>query len=123
MGYDSTVVLAQVAGSPVDGIRNAYPDVTIGMPRWGWAWAQARHDLTAGPECYRLMLPGEPDGVTKDVYGVPLQALDPGAFLAYIKAEQKDSYDLPAVAALRAMLKRLRKDDWSGEYVVLCLGH
>ena len=124
MGFDSTIVLAAVSGKPSsEGVLTAYPDVTIEMPRWGWAWAQDRSDLVASPQRYRLMTGNEPEGVTEDVYGTPLQALDPEALLRYIKAEHKDSYELPAVAALRAVLKSLRKSEWSGEYVVLCLGH
>lgn len=124
MGFDSTIVFAQTAGKPSAlGELLAYPDIVIEMPRWGWGWAQARHDLTSGSQRYRLMLAEEPEGVTEDVYGAPLRALDPTALLAYIEDEQKESHDLPAVAALCAALKSLSKGDWSGDYVVLCLGH
>lgn len=123
MGFDSTIVLAQVVQTATGEEITAYPEVTIEMPRWGWQWATDRHELNAGPQLYRLMLPGEPDGVAEDSYGVPLRAMRPRALLDYIKTQHRDSYHLPAVAALRAMLKRVHQGDWSGEYVVLCLGH
>lgn len=124
MGFDSTIVLAAVSSKPSSvGAITAYPEITIEMPRWGWGWARDRNDLTVGSQRYKLMLDGAPEGVTEDAYGTPLQALDPEALLSYIKNEQKESYDLPAVAALRAVLKSLCKGDCSDEYVVLCLGH
>lgn len=123
MGFNSTIVIAQVAGASATGERNAYPDITIEMPRWGWEWARDRHSLASGTQRYRLMTDDTPGGTVEDAYGTPLQALDPQALLTYIKNEHHDSYRLPAVAALRAALKRLVKGKWAGEYVVLCIGH
>ena len=124
VGFDSTIVLAQVVGTPLPDVpASAYPEVTIELPRWGWLWARDRHSLTTGSQVYRLMLPGEPEGVCEDSYGVPLRALDPRALEAYVKNEQSDSRSLPTVGALRGLLRALRKGHWSDEYVLLCLGH